>query len=622
MYKYLSICILLLANTIACTSHSNKKFPLFDTVVNEFYSIYSPDPIADASEMKFEKKPDGWHVTNRDYTSGKTVSDILFWSEKRDKFLELNLKKTSENTHENNEVNINHRNEALQSYDKRNYNFCPYYGYSGWDKDVIRDYENENNLPDSTLYALGRAYSSYAGNLLNANSGYQLFAERFELPDGQSCLTQEQLELFRKYQHLAISTFKKLRDIDPNFETIIGSIDTRYSNEYVTSFLDLRTYQNENEAKKELIPGLYNDFMISFAKNMLNSCERNAILFVHGDSDTFPLLYVQAQYGFRSDVLVVNLSLLQTDRYINSLRTKILDAEPLPITFSPTQIKGEKREFILIKKAENQTPMDLMDVISFVSNDNNVSDADAVITNKYPFIPTNELSLKTINNTIYWKTKASYFCKNDLMVCDVLANTKLNRPVYFSACGLTGNFFNITNYLQQEGLVNKIISAPKKEDDSEFANINTSLLFTNLMKKYDWKGMDKITKNEKAICSAYRNNFQILISELMKKEQTDSLKQILDKYIEIMPDNVVHFDMYTTSVILGYYKIKEIEKGNKIAKILIHNINNKIDNNEGLTYYRNDSDWDSISIILTNILTTNGQNDLIKTLRCKPKSTY
>ena len=59
------------------------------------------------------------------------------------------------------------------------------------------------------------------------------------------------------------------------------------SNEYVTSFLDLRLYQNEEEAKKELKEGLYNDFFISLATNYLNSCDSNAILFCMGDNDTY-----------------------------------------------------------------------------------------------------------------------------------------------------------------------------------------------------------------------------------------------------------------------------------------------------------------------------------------------
>ncbi|MBK8090376.1 MAG: hypothetical protein IPK31_22185 [Chitinophagaceae bacterium] len=97
-------------------------------------------------------------------------------------------------------------------------------------------------------------------------------------------------------------------------------------------------WDDHDRSKKTLAPDLAADY--------LESCAPNAILFTVGDNDTYPLWYAQEVKGIRPDIRVINTSLLGTDWYINQLRYKVNQSDPIDVIWNEEQIAGDKRNIV------------------------------------------------------------------------------------------------------------------------------------------------------------------------------------------------------------------------------------------------------------------------------------
>ncbi|MDO9695582.1 MAG: DUF2723 domain-containing protein [Candidatus Latescibacteria bacterium] len=73
-----------------------------------------------------------------------------------------------------------------------------------------------------------------------------------------------------------------------------------------------------------------------YAWNLLAGLDPGAIVFTNGDNDTYPLWYLQEVEGFRRDVTVVNLALINLPWYIKQMKRR---TPPMPVSYDDTQVE-------------------------------------------------------------------------------------------------------------------------------------------------------------------------------------------------------------------------------------------------------------------------------------------
>ena len=330
-----------------------------------------------------------------------------------------------------------------------------------------------------------------------------------------------------------------------------------------------------------------------FARNYLNSCAPNAILFTNGDNDTFPLWYVQDVERYRTDVRVVNLSLLNTDWYIQQMRRKAWIADGIPQRIPEEKIRQGTNDYLPIyEKPGVKGYRDVDEIIAFVTDDTPKSKVNVGQDQKLvDYIPTKNFKITVdkaavlangtvskdranrIVDNVEWTVNKNYIMKNDLIILDILAANDWKRPIYFAITTGADSYLGLTDYFQLEGLAYRLVPFKAQNFDGQTGEVNTEIMYENLMNKFVWGGMTEnkvyMDENNRRMCMNFRNNYARLAQEYIRLGKNDKAEEVLDKCITSIPEEVVPYDYFMLSSVELFYRIKKYEKGNKIVRSLV-----------------------------------------------------
>ncbi|MBL7943611.1 MAG: hypothetical protein JNM00_12640, partial [Flavobacteriales bacterium] len=210
---------------------------------------------------------------------------------------------------------------------------------------------------------------------------------------------------------------------------------------------------------------------VDFAKNYLDSLEPNAIIFTNGDNDTFPLWYAQEVEGYRTDVRIVNLSLLNTDWYIDQMKRQAYQSPPVPLSMKEQKYRQGTRDIVLLRSDLNKTGeyMDINKAFETAMNDeltDEIGDG-----RNYNYFPTDRFRLDldsatvepfrkycspgdSLVSSIIWQIGESetHITKNQLAVLDIIrSNKNWERPIYFAVTTGPEVYMGLEPYFQLEG---------------------------------------------------------------------------------------------------------------------------------------------------------------------------
>lgn len=217
-----------------------------------------------------------------------------------------------------------------------------------------------------------------------------------------------------------------------------------------------------------------------YAYNILQTCEPNAILFTNGDNDTYPLWFLQEVEGVRTDIRVVNLSLIKTSWYNKQLR----DGNPsVPINLSDEWI--DQNLF-----AQRWDEPESMKIAGIEIPAKDVPNADYFLEGTSRKIPVIE--------THTW------------MIWRIVQQANWERPIYFAVTVPISNMAGLKANLSMEGMAYRLV---KEQTPNQF---DVKKVSNNLLKIYQFTSVSDSTVYKDPVARRLLGNYLVLFEGLVQ----------------------------------------------------------------------------------------------------------
>lgn len=338
--------------------------------------------------------------------------------------------------------------------------------------------------------------------------------------------------------------------------------------------------------------------------NYLESVLPNGIIMNYGDNDTFPLWYNQEVESVRPDVRVMNMSYISGDWYIDQMRMKSNESEPIPHSLPRNKYYGDATGQFPIREIAKPdgsvwTAKEVMEIVNSDDPRTQLMDQGG---NKFDMVPARRIAIPVnkenviksgivkpedahlIEDTVYIDItpNKSALLSGEMVFLDLLASNDWTRPLYFTSAADLMNWGLVHYdskggeswaYLQQDGAAYRFVPIKTPiERVFSIGRVDTETLYDNLMNKYRYGNIgdprvyvDYFVTNTFA-SSQLRSSFARLANALTAEGDTTRAVEVLDRAMKEMPLGQLRVDDMVPFLIEAYYKAGATGKGNALAK--------------------------------------------------------
>jgi hypothetical protein len=278
------------------------------------------------------------------------------------------------------------------------------------------------------------------------------------------------------------------------------------------------------------------------------------------------------------------------------MKRKAYLSEPLPISWTYKDYIQGKREFIHIMRKTDR-PISLASALTMARSDDPKFklpygksmidyipsskltlpvDSASVVANKAVSAEYNPLILKEMLFDLEGKDAIG---KVDAITLDLINQNKWERPVYYAITVPKSIWACFDPYMQKTGLAYQIVPLNLSDQKSR---TNLKKMYDNVMNKFKWGGLEKpglyVDETIMRMCKSQRSViFAELASALIDDNKPDSALRVLDRCVEVFPEENVPYESSIIPIVNLYLRLGQIDKAKAIGAKVFDNLLGEID---------------------------------------------